>query len=430
MLALARPTLALALASVLWGCSSSSAEDETHTGALVGGTGPLPGFIVGLHYRAGSHSGFTDDSGTFRYQAGDSVVFSLGDLQFEPAKGRGKLSPFQLANGAGCAVGASLTTVLQLLESADEDGDPTNGIRLPEITASGAPRQVSALAPGELDAALQAVRPGASLVAPDVALDRFIRQVDDEAWTEGTGDTFEFPDVVKRGQGVATDGESWFFSSTNHLQRTDPSFEAVVDNAVPLPKNIAQLGGNHIGDIDVFDGRLYAPIEDGPDYQNPYIVTYDSTTLEPTGDQFLLPQALLTEGVPWVAVDGPRRRVYAAEWDPTERIEMFDLDNGLAHLSALELDTPIGRIQGAKVFGGAMYASSDNDDKSIYKIDLDTGTVIKLFALGTANSEVEGLAPVQQADGAHLRILNVVIPTVVFSNYQRTRDPLRDAICP
>ena len=43
-----------------------------------------------------------------------------------------------------------------------------------------------------------------------------------------------------------------------------------------MPVDIFKLGGNHIGDIDVLDGKLYAPIEDGPDYLNPYIVTYDA----------------------------------------------------------------------------------------------------------------------------------------------------------
>lgn len=422
MTLLTAPVLALA-------CSSASGK-EVHTGALVGGTGPLPGAIAGMHYRAGDLSGYTDDAGHFKYHAGDQVVFSVGALEFAPVKGATLVSPFQLANGSGCAVGDPLVHVLQIIQSLDGDGKPDNGIQLPELPVGNPSRKVSGLGAVDLAQAVQEATPGAALVDPDVALDRFIRQVDDEAWDVGTGTSFTLPDALYRGQGVATDGTSWFFSSTNHLQRTNQAFESQVDNAQPIPTAIAQEGGNHIGDIDVYDGLLYAPIEDGSAYLHPYIVTYDADTLQPTGKSYALPQNLLTEGVPWVAVDGPRKRVYTAEWDPTERINIFDLENDLALVKTLELTTAIGRIQGAKVFDGEMYATSDNDEKSIYKIDLDTGTVIKLFALGTTGSEVEGLALTEEADGPHVHIENVVIPKVEFDDYLRTRAPLRDSVCP
>jgi len=420
-------TLALVLGAT---ACSSNPGDETRTGVVVGGTGPLPGVISGLRYSTGGHTGYTDEDGRFEYRSGDSIEFALGSLVFRPVAGRSRVSPFQLANGAGCAVGGGLENVLRILQSADSDADLDNGIQLPELPASEPVKSVADLQPADLDATLGALIPGVTVVAADVALDRFMRQIDDEAWEAEEADTFLLPDAVYRGQGVATDGKSWFFSSTNHLQRTNRSFSELASNATPIPQNIQQLGGNHIGDIDVLDGTLYAPIENGPDYTSSYVVTYDAATLEPTGNQYLLPQPLLTKGVPWVAVDGPRRRAYAAEWEPTERIQIFDLDADLASVGALELDTVIGRIQGAKVLDGNLYASSDDDQKTIYEIDLDTGTVMKLFALGTPGSEVEGLAPIREGDGTHLRILNVVIPTVVFADYRRVREPLRSSICP
>ena len=41
------------------------------SGQLVGGTGPYPGGIEGVHFRSGTQSGFTDDSGTFTYVVGE-----------------------------------------------------------------------------------------------------------------------------------------------------------------------------------------------------------------------------------------------------------------------------------------------------------------------------------------------------------------------
>ncbi len=417
----------LAVGLCVCACGSSPG---THTGRLVGGTGALPGAIQGMHYRAGDHAGFTDADGRFSYSDGDRVTFSVGALEFEPVAARALVSPFQLANGSGCAVGDALKSALVIVQSLDTDDNPDNGIQLPEAAPADAPTRVATLAAADLDAAIHGVRADASVVASDVALDRFIRQIDSEEWTEDTGDTFEIVDSVHRSQGAATDGKSWFFSSTNHLERTDLAFAVQVDNVQPVPKAIADLGGNHIGDIDVADGLLYAPIEDGPAYLHPTIVTYDAATLEPTGASYPISTDLLTQGVPWVAVDAPRRRVYTAEWDPTERLDVFDLDSDLALVKTIELSSPIARIQGAKVFGGELYASRDDDAKTIYKIDLDTGTVITLFTLDTTGSEVEGLALLPGSDGARMHILDVIIPNVQFLQRRRTRDPLRDAICP
>lgn len=422
---------AWAFASSCWllACSET-AEDRIRSGTVEGGLGPLPGAIQGLHYRSGERSGYTDDSGRFSYRDGDRIELSVGDLVFESTDARAALSPFQLANGSGCAPGAALERVLRTLVALDEDGDPKNGLALPEAAAPSAPLRLSELDEASWLAAVEALHPGVTV--PDAAsvVEAFVRQIDGEEWSAEPGTTFQFPDSAYRGQGVASDGSAWIFSAANHLQRTDAAFEALVNNEQPIPLDISKQGGKHIGDIDVHDGLLYASIEDGPDFLHPWVVTYDAKTLEPTGTRHELPQELHLKGVPWVAIDAPRKRVYTAEWDPTERINVFDLENELAALAPIPLRTTIGRIQGAKVFGGAIYASSDNENKSIYKIDPDTGVVIELFTLGTPKSEVEGLALSFRAQRAELHVLNVVVPTVEFVERSRTRAPLRDDVCP
>jgi hypothetical protein len=64
--------------------------------------------------------------------------------------------------------------------------------------------------------------------------------------------------------------------------------------------------------VDIAGGKVYAPIKDGtkrPDgtrYLHPFIALFDAQTLRFTGEAHELPQALHTEGVPWIAVDARR----------------------------------------------------------------------------------------------------------------------------
>src|SRR5205814_1728766 len=130
--------------------------------------------------------------------------------------------------------------------------------------------------------------------------DRFIVQVDQELWAEVSMETFSGSTGAGRSQGVATDGQSWFFSWRLGLERTDSSFNSNKTNSLAIPLALALAGSNHIGDIDVDGNTLWAPVEDGNAYKKPYLVEYDATSLNP-GTTHALSNTLLTSGVPWVA---------------------------------------------------------------------------------------------------------------------------------
>jgi hypothetical protein len=268
------------------------------------------------------------------------------------------------------------------------------------------------------------------VVAADVAVDRFITQMDDETWQQIGIDKFPLLTGAVRSQGLTTDGASWYFSWKLGLERTDLNYVTEASNSpAAIPPDLARLGDNHIGDIDYWDGTLFAAIEDGPSYLHPYIVSFDPTTLKAI-QTYPLSNSLLTQGVPWVAVDGPRGTLYAAQWDPTPEIFVFDLAT-VTYSRSIPLHTTIGRIQGAKVFEGSLYASTDDEAKDIYKINLDTGTVIPLFALHQ-NFEEEGLAFLARPDGSLMHTLNVsnLAAGTELRHHQRTRPPLRQSVCP
>jgi hypothetical protein len=265
-------------------------------------------------------------------------------------------------------------------------------------------------------------------------------------WQLTSTDTFQGADALARSQGATTDGTYWYFSWQGGIQRTldvngtyvpeaagtwAPQ-QAVAPSGDPTGEN--HVGNNHIGDIDYFDGTLYAPFEDGgqsnlnnPEYQTPYIETYDPTTLRNTG-AFKLDPAYHLAGVPWVAIDSARHELITAEWDmPHDRLNIYNLpmhDGAPDRLLNLHYPAELGagfhlsRIQGAKVYGDTMYATRDDSDKSVWAIDLNTGDVKELFALKPGvPAELEGLALRPMADGSLLHVL------IVLDNQEDPTDP-------
>src|SRR3954452_3817585 len=224
-------------------------------------------------------------------------------------------------------------------------------------------------------------------------------------WNLVGTDTFKYHDALMRSQGVTTDGSSWFFSWQGGVSHTLDNFIPIGVNT--LPPELALMGDNHIGDIDYYNGLIYAPVEDGDAYQAPHIALYDARTLLYTGVSYPLDVAIHEAGVPWVAVDRRKREVYTGEWDqPRDRLNVFDPKMRFKRFLPLSQHVP--RIQGAKVFGHTMYATRDDADKSVYSIDLRSGVVTKLFALKPAvPAELEGLAVRRTPDGALLHILIV-----------------------
>jgi hypothetical protein len=226
-------------------------------------------------------------------------------------------------------------------------------------------------------------------------------------------------------------------------------------------------GLSHIGDIDLWNGKIYAPIEDEDvdPSRNAFIALYDATSLTYTGEKHKLPPEHSTHGIPWVAVDGPRGRIYAADWDPIPVLHVYDLST-FAFIQDVPLLWPtdangntvtLRRIQGAKVFHGMLYGHADTKDtsdaaldtktKRVWKIDLVTGYVTQVLTYDMPNrSEGEGIAFSDLPEGLmHLTVLGPYDPAYSDSgfelaghdwnanstirHYHRTQDSLRDQLC-
>ncbi|MGZ6142126.1 MAG: hypothetical protein ACXWLM_02250 [Myxococcales bacterium] len=388
------------------------AGPSLHTGVLLFGEGP----IAGLRTVSGSTEGQTDAHGSFRYEDGAQVAFYAGGLLLARVDGAALLTPFALAGR--CSVTDKLRSLLALLESLDTDA-AAPGVQLPPLDPSLLAGQ-SLADPAQ---ALAVLAPGATLVDPAAALDDFVRQVDGEEWQETSVDTFSTADSAVRSQGVANDGQSWFFSWRLGLSRTALDYAVEASRTAAIPATLAlQDGENHIGDIDVLGQTLYAPFEDGSKYDHPRVAFYDAQSLSFLSS-VALDVALQPDGVPWVAVW--QGMLVTAPWSPAPELHLWDMTGSF--LRAIPLRPAQARLQGLKARGGVAWATRDSDPKAVIKIDLETGTVIELFQI-PGIGEIEGLA--LDAAGLHTLNANPGGTAMEFRHHLRTRAPLREQVCP
>lgn len=221
-------------------------------------------------------------------------------------------------------------------------------------------------------------------------------------WQETGLTTLSGLDALGKTQGIATDGRRMYFSWNVGLQSTDLGFGQVFAENLfqAIPSDLSDLGLNHIGDIDYHDGVLYAPIEDGNTEMRPHIVEYDPGSLEPTGTRHLLDRTVLPNGVPWVAIDGPKRLAYTANWSNTDALNIHRLSD-FSVIRRVRLSRTLERIQGAEIHRGLLYASRDNGTaKSIEAIDPTTGEVTTVLDRNLdANREAEGITILTNRQG-------------------------------
>ncbi len=446
-----------ALAVLLVACGSDNNNGAASAPAVV--TMRMTGApaISGLGVRSGGQAVAANGDGSYTVPAGVPVTFYAGNVQLTTVAPKAQMNLFDLVDQRQCQSGPALAKVASLLYALSAGADKSSVV-LPAAPASAATVKLADL--GEADLlALEQQAAGHSVALNDALLS-LNALLDAETWTQAANrDLFEsdvptletylgavvkaLPDLSAlnqitpqqaallpaqwRTQGLAYTGNSVVFSWRYGLQSTDMTYAPLVSVPLAVPAEIlAQQeevtqydpsqrftpGASHIGDIDYANGKLYAPIEDENVYNLPYIAIFDPVTLKYTGEKHLLPQNLLTEGVPWVAVDPARGLLYTAEWENDKVLNVFDLNTfELVRTVPLQSVTPtLTRIQGAKIYNGMLYASADTKDtadpvlntkrKRVYRIDPVSGSVTEVLHYDVINhTETEGLAFYPTADG-------------------------------
>lgn len=116
------------------GCGSDSADssDSPDGGipAPVLATGQFKDSnTAGLKYVSGGQSGITSADGTFTYEVGTQVTFSIGGVTLGSTTGRATVTPIHLVLD-GNSTNTQVRNIVRFLMMLDLDSDPSNGITI------------------------------------------------------------------------------------------------------------------------------------------------------------------------------------------------------------------------------------------------------------------------------------------------------------
>lgn len=215
-------------------------------------------------------------------------------------------------------------------------------------------------------------------------------------------------------QGVACRNGAFWVSGSASLSRYDADWQLIAVNDDPF----ADLGGrvNHIGDIDVYDGKLYAGVEyfmDGA-ASDIRIAVYDAQTLTFLRDWPFEPASGQTE-CSGIAVDPDHGLVWLCSWEDGESgryLYRYDLESG-AYLGKVHLQPVPQWIQGVAYDGGYLWLTADDgtadlgESDHLYRCRVTEGrtdacvTLERTFDDVLLQGEIEGLT----FDREHGRLL-------------------------
>ena len=206
-------------------------------------------------------------------------------------------------------------------------------------------------------------------------------------------------------QGIAhTDGH-YFVSGSTTLSRYGAQWELEASAEDPFEGFDAEV--NHIGDIDAYNGEIYAGVEHFLDGQarNIQIAVYDAQTLELTRTYPFAEESGQTE-VSGIAVDPQRQTIWMCSWAEGESgryLYRYSLETG-EYLGKTHLQAPPQWIQGVACQGDWLYLTADDgtadagEPDHVYRCSADTASTAATVTLERTlddvplQGEIEGIS--------------------------------------
>jgi hypothetical protein len=209
-------------------------------------------------------------------------------------------------------------------------------------------------------------------------------------------------------QGIARVKHGWAFSFNDGLFLTDDDLHQTRTLLPAIPTEWKARGFNHIGDIDVARGILYAPLEQ-PDYElgTQAMLTYDAATLAYTGGRFVTQHENS-----FVTVEPSTGIAYSMDRFGGDALLRYDIRHNWQPLAPLPMSRFVDRVQGADIHNHAAWLSTDDATDEVYRVDLSNGEVQALGSIGHVDGEGEGIDATAIHGIGDLHVLSIDVAVV------------------
>jgi hypothetical protein len=199
-------------------------------------------------------------------------------------------------------------------------------------------------------------------------------------------------------QGVTHSDHHWYISQTQRLWKIDvkialdQDFSATNSESVGFPSELSQ-DYDHMGDIDYYDGFVFAPFEKGGGSTATALIgIFDASNLHFIGWDYVAPEQGI--GAPWVAVNPADGLLYSSPFDDVSSLLVYKFNINGGNLS-LTLDhrchlkrrngksLKISGIQGA-VFtdNNLLFIVSDKEStRGIYEFEMPEARMIDFMPI-------------------------------------------------
>jgi hypothetical protein len=189
-------------------------------------------------------------------------------------------------------------------------------------------------------------------------------------------------------QGITHDGTYWYATGSDTIKKFDSDFNVLITK---VGVGAEHTGGNHLGDLAYYDGKLYIPSEtfvNCTTFSNQKIAVFDATDLSYITSYDVSAQG---EEVSALAVNPDDGIIYTSSYCTTNALQMYDLDT-VEYLGNLATET-ISTKQGIDYYNSKLYIAGAN---AIYKVNKTSGVREGLLAYFPISGGHEGLKVIDE----------------------------------